>query len=124
VRFVGTAGKTMPVRLLMILFVLATVPTVTSAAEVDKKHRDELMNLYLISVGADRCGFAMSAREADAVEKNTNDLVKTMRLGEKEADEVYSEADLAFQKKMPKACERDGDFARFYRDTLHKVSTR
>jgi hypothetical protein len=86
----------MPVRLLMILFVLATVPTVTSAAEVDKKHRDELMNLYLISVGADRCGFAMSAKEADAVEKNTNDLVKTMRLGEKEADEVYSEADLAF----------------------------
>ena len=106
----------------LVLVALTTVPAAASAAPPDKADKDGLLTLYLLSVAADRCGFPMSAKQADALDREAKALVEKMRIGARENDAIYSEADLTFERQGPKACDRNGAFAKGFRQTLQKAT--
>lgn len=105
------------------LVVIAAALVSTSAAPAQNKgDKDELLTLYLLSVAADRCGFPMTAKQADAIDRETKALVEKMRLGPRENDAVYSEADATFERQGAAACDRNGSFAKGFRRTLQRVT--
>ncbi len=54
--------------LLVIAILAASSATVASPAE-NKTGKDELLTLYLLSVAADRCGFPISTKQADMIDR-------------------------------------------------------
>jgi len=101
----------------MVLSSAAAAPAAT-----DKQGKEELVTLYLVSFAADRCGFPMTARQADAVDREAKALAKRMNLSEDQTDMLYSDADVAFEKQGPKACDRNGSFAKTYKEILQKLT--
>jgi tRNA U34 5-carboxymethylaminomethyl modifying enzyme MnmG/GidA len=102
---------------------LAVLPAAAAApAVVEKQGRENIVNLYLVSVAADRCGFAMTAKQVDAVDREVKALAQRMNLSEDQNDVLYSEADMAFEKQGPKVCDRDGSFAKMYKEILQKLT--
>ena len=93
-----------------------------AASETDKERKDNLLTLYLLSVAADRCGFPMTARQADAVDRVTKSLAESLKLGTRQVTALYSEADIAFEKQGPTACDRSGSFAKMFKETLQKLT--
>jgi len=110
------------VRCLAMFAGLVLSGAVAAPAVTDKQGKEELVNLYLISFAADRCGFPMTTRQADAVDRESKALAKRMNLSEDQADLLYSDADVAFEKQGPKACDRNGSFAKMYKETLQKLT--
>ncbi len=111
------------VRCIVVCAVLAASAGAGAApADSDKEGKDNLLTLYLMSLAADRCGFPMTTKQADAVDRTTKSLAQHLGLSERQADAVYSDADVAFEKQGPKACDRNGNFAKLYQETLQKLT--
>lgn len=108
------------VRVLAFAAVMGAVPAVAGPPE--KSEKDGLLTLYLLSVAADRCGFPMTSRQADAIDREAQALVEKMKIGAQENDAIYSEADATFERQGPKACDRDSNFAKGFRQTLQRVT--
>jgi hypothetical protein len=108
----------------LVLYAAVTVTSaaVASPAESGKQGKDELLTLYLISVAADRCGFAMTAKQADAIDRETKELAERLKLKAWETDALYSEADVQFEKQGPGACDRNGRFAKGFKETLQRLT--
>jgi hypothetical protein len=109
--------------LVLVAAVCAVSAAVASPAQ-NKAGKDELLALYLLSVAADRCGFPMTTKQADAIDREVKALVEKMKLGARENDAVYSEADVAFEKQGPAACDRSSSFAKSFRQTLQGLTGR
>jgi hypothetical protein len=112
-------------KFVMSLVVIAAVAaaSVASAAPTENKAvKDELLNLYVLSIAADRCGFPMTNRQSDVLDRETKTLAEKLKMGSDEADAVYSEADITFEKKGHAACDRSGDFAKGFSQTLQKLT--
>ena len=107
--------------LVVVAAVTATSAAAASSVE-NKGDRGELLTLYLLSVAADRCGFPMSAKQADAIDREAKALLEKLKLRPRENDAVYSEADVAFERQGPAACDRNGDFAKGFRQALQRVA--
>lgn len=106
------------------LVIAASIAAATGAsAGPEKSDKDELLTLYLLTVAADRCAFAMSAKQADAIDREAKILVEKMKLGARENDAIYSEADVAFEKQGPSACDRNGKFAKGFQLNLKRVTS-
>lgn len=106
------------------LVIAASIAAGTGAfAGPEQSDKDELVTLYLLSIAADRCGFAMTAKQADAIDRGAQALVEKMKLGSRENDAVYSEADVMFEKQGPSACNRTGNFAKGFQRTLQRVTS-
>ena len=101
---------------------LAGVSTARAAPEDSKPGKEELVTLYLLSVAADRCGFPLTNKQADRIDQEAQVLVERLKLKPRENDALYSEADIAFEKQGPKACDRNGAFAKGYRQTLQNLT--
>lgn len=69
--------------LVVIADVAASSAAAASLAE-NKTGKDELLTLYLLSVAADRCGFPMSAKQADMIDREAKALVDKLKLGARE----------------------------------------
>lgn len=110
-------------RVLSLVIAMSVAAASGAAAGPEKSDKDELLTLYLLSIAADRCGFAMSAKQADAIERGAQALMEKMKLGPRENDAVYSEADMAFEKQGASACNRNGNFAKGFQRTLQKVTS-
>src|SRR4051812_43236755 len=106
------------VRSLVLVAAMAAAPAAPASSAENKGDKDELLTLYLLSVAADRCGFVMSGKQADAVDREAKALVDKLKLGARENDAVYSEADVAFERQGPAACDRNGGFAKAFRQKL------
>lgn len=108
------------------LVLCAAVSAASAAAAAspteNKAGKDEVVALYLLSVAADRCGFPMSARQADTIDRETKALTEKLKLRSREADALYSEADVKFERQGPKACDRNGNFAKGFRQTLQRLT--
>lgn len=107
------------------LVLCAAVNTASAAAAWPTENetgKDELVTLYLLSVAADRCGFPMSARQADRIDRETTALAEKLKLAPRETDALYSEADVKFERQGPKACDRNGNFAKGFRQTLQRLT--
>ena len=112
-------------KLVRCLVVFAAVSAASAAAASpaeSKAGKDDLVTLYLLSVAADRCGFAMTTRQADAIERETKVLAEKLKLRSRENDALYSEADIKFEQQGSKACDRSGDFAKDFRENLHRMT--
>jgi hypothetical protein len=110
------------VRSILLCAAFAGVSSMVAArAETDKERKEDLVTLYLMSVAAERCGFPMTAKQAATVERTEKLLAERLRLREDQTDEIYSDADVAFEKEGPKACDRNGGFAKVYNETLQKL---
>lgn len=112
------------VRCLVLVAVMAAAaaPVAAAAPTENKGDKDELLALYLLSVAADRCGFPMTGKQADAIDREAKTLVEKLKLAARENDAVYSEADVTFERQGPAACDRNGDFAKGFRQTLQRVT--
>ena len=107
---------------LVLVAAIATASAVAASPAENKGDKDELLTLYLLSVAADRCGFPMTGKQADAIDRETKALVEKLKLGARENDAVYSEADVAFERQGHKACDRKSDFAKGFLQTLQRVT--
>jgi len=105
-----------------LVLVAAVAGVSDAAASAEKGDKDELLTLYLLSVAADRCGFPMSAKQADLIDSEAKMLVEKLKLGARENDAVYSEADATFERQGPAACDRNGNFAQGFRRTLQRLT--
>lgn len=101
---------------------IAASSVIASPSEKGNKSKEDLVTLYLLSVAAERCGFAMTARQADAIDRAAKSLTESLKLGTRQANALYSEADIAFEKQGPAACDRNGSFAKGFRETLQKMT--
>lgn len=108
--------------LVLYVAVMSASAALAAPAEDSKAGKDELLTLYLISVAADRCGFAMTAKQVDAIDRETKDMVERLKLKAWETDALYSEADVQFEKQGPKACDRNGRFAKGFKETLQRLT--
>lgn len=95
---------------------LLALPVMAQDAE-----RAELMQLYLASVVADRCEFPLSELEADAIQRASIALQKKLKLSDQAADDLFTEVELGFEKKLPDACKKDGEFAKGYEQVLERL---
>ena len=102
--------------------VLAAASGATASPADNKSDKDELRTLYLLSIAADRCAFPMSAKQADAIDRSAKALVEKLKLGSRENDAIYSEADVDFERQGSAACDRNGNFAKGFRQTLQRVT--
>ncbi|HET7680417.1 MAG TPA: hypothetical protein VFK79_09820 [Xanthobacteraceae bacterium] len=87
------------VRSLGVAAAVAATSAATASPAESKAGKDELLTPCLLSVAADRCGFPMSGRQADVIDR---------------------EADVAFERQGPAACDRNGGFAQGFRPTLQR----
>jgi len=112
------------VRCFMLLCVAIAAASKAAAAppEPGGAAKDELITLYLLQLAADRCGFPMTSKQADAVDRAVGALSAKLKLGASQTDALYSEADIEFEKQGPNACDRNGSFAKGYRETLQKMT--
>jgi hypothetical protein len=107
----------------LVLYAAVTSASAALAAPAESKAgKDELVTLYLISVAADRCGFPMTAKQADMIDRETEELAERLKLKSRETDALYSEADVQFEKQGPRACDRDGSFAKGFKETLQRLT--
>jgi hypothetical protein len=105
-----------------LLFAAAVLASAAGASPADSKPgRDDLVTLYLLSVAADRCGFPLTARQADALDRETRALAEKLKLRPRENDALYSEADVTFERQGRAACDRSGQFAKGFRQTLQRM---
>jgi hypothetical protein len=110
------------VRSLALVAAVAATSAATASPAENKAGKDELLTLYLLSVAADRCGFPMTAKQADAIDREAKTLVEKLKLRPRENDAVYSEADVTFERQGPAACDRNGNFAKGFQQTLQRVT--
>ncbi|GEM_PF-1590864 len=111
------------VRCIALCAAIAAAPSAIAApVEPGKGGKDDLVALYLLSVAADRCGFPMTAKQADAVDRAAGALTESLKLGGSQANALYSEADIEFEKQGPKVCDRNGSFAKTFKETLQKMT--
>jgi len=107
----------------LIVGAAATLTWASAASAADNRaERKELLTLYLLSVAADRCGFSMTSRQADAVDRDIKMLVQKLKLRQRDNDAIYSEADSTFERQGAAACDRNGSFAKGFRETLQRLS--
>ena len=112
-------------RLVWSVFLVAALTSASAARaapEDSKPGKEELVTLYLLSVAADRCGFPLTNKQADRIDQEAQVLVERLKLKPRENDALYSEADIAFEKQGPKACDRNGAFAKGFRQTLQRLT--
>jgi hypothetical protein len=103
----------------------ALVPaTANAASSLDEAAKNDLVNLYVMSIAADRCGFAMTTRQADTLERATQMLAHRLKLRPRQNDALYSEADVRFEQYGHEACDRSSDFAKGFRQTLKTLTGR
>ena len=112
------------VRSLVLVAAACAVSAAAASPAENRAGKDELLTLYLLSVAADLCGFPMTAKQADVIDREVKALVEKMKLGARENDAVYSEADVAFEKQGAAACDRNGNFAKGFRQTLQGLTGR
>ena len=110
------------VRSLVLVAALGAASAAAASPAENKAGKEELLTLYLLSVAADRCGFPMTTRQADMIDREVEALVAKMKLRQRENDAVYSEADVAFVQQGPAACDRNGNFAEGFRQTLQRLT--
>lgn len=101
---------------------LASMALAGSPAIGADGRRAELALLFRIAIAADRCGFDMSIREADAVELAADRLAADLARGE--ADAIYARVESGFDAHKAATCNPAGDFARTYRETLGRLAPR
>lgn len=106
----------------IVVVAAVAVTSAAAASPAENKPKDELLTLYLLSVAADRCGFPMTTRQADLIDRETRALAEKMKLRRRENDAVYSQADVAFERQGPTACDRNGKFAKGFRRTLQRLT--
>lgn len=97
---------------------LAMLSGVHAQADQDRR---ELMTLYFASIAADRCDFPLSETEADRIIQTATALQKKLGLKDEAADLLYEEVELAFEKKLPDACKKDGEAAKSYEQVIQKI---
>lgn len=110
------------VRCLAVVAAVSAISAAVASPVEIKSGKDELATLYLLSVAAERCGFPMSARQADTIDREAKALVEKLRLRPRENNALYSEADVKFEQQGAKACDRNGDFANCFRQTLQRLT--
>ncbi len=64
----------------------------------------------------------MSARQADTIDREIKALAEKLKLHARETDALYSEADVKFEQQGAKACDRNGNFAKGFRQTLQRLT--
>ncbi len=99
-------------RLAMALFGLLAV-SAAALGQVEEDRR-ELMALYFASIAADRCDFPLSEADADKLIQAANALQKKLGLKDEQADVLYEEVEVAFEKQLPDACKKDGEASKSY----------
>lgn len=104
--------------LISALAVLAFAGTARSQADQDRR---ELMTLYFASIAADRCEFPITEPEADKLIQTAVGLQKKLGMKEEEADRLYEEVELTFEKKLPDACKKDGDAFKSYEQVMQTL---
>jgi hypothetical protein len=109
------------VRSLVVLAALAASSTAAASHAENKAGKDELLTLYLLSVAAERCGFPMSAKQADIIDREVKALVEKLKLRTRENNSIYS-ADVAFERRGAAACDRNGNFVKDFRQTLERLT--
>lgn len=111
------------VRYIMLCAAIAATSNAAAAPpEPGGATKDELIALYLLQLAADRCGFPMTSKQADAVDRAAGALSAKLKLRANQTDALYSEVDIVFEKQGPNACDRNGSFAKGYRETLQKMT--
>lgn len=101
---------------LAVLF--ASVAVAQAQPEQDRR---DLMALYFASIAADRCDFPLSEAEADRIIQSATALQKKLELKDEAADRIYEEVELAFEKKLPDACKKDGEAFKSYEQVLEGI---
>lgn len=89
-------------------------------AEADQDRRD-LMALYFASIAADRCDFPLSEADADQLIQAATALQRKLGLKDEAADLLYEEVELAFEKKLPDACKKDGEAFKSYEQVMRAI---
>jgi hypothetical protein len=107
---------------LVLVAAMAAGSAAAASPAENKGAKDELLTLYLLSVAADRCGFPMTGKQADAIDREAKTLVEKLKLAPRDNDAIYSEADVTFERQGHAACDRDSDFAKGFRQTLQRVT--
>ena len=102
--------------------VAATSSAIAASAKTGDGTKDDLLKLYLLSVAADRCGFAMTARQADAIDGAAKSIAERLKLPTSQVNALYSEADIELEKQGPTASVRNGSFAKTFQETLQKMT--
>ena len=110
------------VRSLVLVAAVVPASTVAASPAENKGDKDELLTLYLLSVAADRCGCPMTGKQADAIDREAKALAEKLKLAPRDNDAVYSEADVTFERQGPAACDRNGDFAKGFRQALQRLT--
>jgi hypothetical protein len=96
------------------LAMFATLVAASPANSQSEQDRRELMALYFASIAADRCDFHLNEVDADELVQAATALQKKLGLKDEQADVLFEEVEIAFEKQLPDACKQDGEAAKSY----------
>lgn len=103
------------------LLALSLLAPPAAQAQTQEQDRRDLMALYFASIAADRCDFPLNEAEADRLIQTAVALQKKINLTEAAADQLYEEVELAFEKRLPDACKKDGEAFKSYEQVLREI---
>lgn len=100
------------------LFALFAAGPANAQSDQDRR---ELMTLYFASIAADRCDFPLHEADADKLIQTAGALQKKLGLKDDAADLLYEEVELAFEKRLPDACKKDGEAFKSYEQVMQQI---
>ncbi len=105
----------------LLLGIALTLAAGSAALPQADQDRRDLMTLYFASIAADRCDFPLNEADADKLIQSAGALQKKLGLKDDAADLLYEEVELAFEKKLPDACKKDGEAFKSYERVMEMI---
>ena len=112
-------------RFLTVLLACAAVLCLAppSQAQFRNEDRENLISIYMLTIGQELCGFAMSDNEAGALGIASDKLEEALEMDERAAQKLYDQiAQTMTAQKAAGLCNPQGDGARLYKDNLAKFA--
>ncbi|MBL8590861.1 MAG: hypothetical protein JNK46_20185 [Methylobacteriaceae bacterium] len=94
---------------------LLTFIAQTAFGQSGSDAREQLLQLYRITISQDICSFPLTDQQADVVTRRTDDLESRLDLTEAEAQKLYDQLEAQMLKQKDAGlCNPDGEWAKAF----------
>ena len=98
-----------------ILFISA----LAAAAQPNADQRNVLINLDMVQISKDLCGFAMTEAQADAVAAHIDQITEQLGMSDDQAQKLYGQLQAQMtRQKASGLCDPKGNWAKLYAKLL------
>jgi hypothetical protein len=98
--------------------------SVTASAQSDPdRDRQFLIDLDMVTISKDLCGFALTDAQTEAVDARIDQLTQSLAIGEEDGQKLYDQLTEQMTRQKPAGlCNPKGDWAMRYKKIVESVA--